>query len=197
MKLLRPALVLTLFFVIVTGFAFPALIWGLSQALIPTQANGSMVKNAQGQIVGSSLIGQQFAKPEYFHPRPSAAGSGYDAANSSGTNLGPTSKKLIEGEEGFDGMKKLVADYRKENGIANDVVLPSDAVTRSASGLDPHISPRNADLQVARVAKARRMTEEAVRELVSAHTEKAFIGIFGDPTVNVLQLNLSLDQKKS
>ena len=200
MKLLRPALVLNLFFVIVTGFAFPAVVTGIAQAVFPHQANGSLVTQ-NGKIVGSDLIGQGFAKPESFHPRPSAAGNGYDAANSSGTNLGPTSDKLINGvaadpktkTDAFDGIKGLAAKYRQENGLAADAILPADAVTRSASGLDPHISPRNAELQAPRVAKARGMDVEKVKALIVANTEGPFAGVFGDPGVNVLRLNRALD----
>lgn len=201
MKLLRPALVLNLFFILVCGLAFPAAVTGIAQAIFPHQANGSLVTQ-NGKVVGSELIGQSFAKPEYFHPRPSAAGSGYDAANSSGTNLGPTSDKLINGipddpktkaDESFDGVKQLAEKYRKENGLAADAVVPADAVERSASGLDPHISPRNAELQAARVAKARNIEVEKVKALIEENTDKPFVGVFGDPGVNVLRLNRALD----
>lgn len=204
MKHLRPAILLTLFFVFVTGLAFPAVITGISQVVFPKQANGSLIVQ-DGKVVGSELIGQGFAKPEYFHPRPSAAGSGYDAANSSGTNLGPTSDKLINGvqddpktkdtDESYDGVKQLAEKYRKENGLPADAILPADAVTRSASGLDPHISPRNAELQLARVAKARGMDEANIRALIAANTDGPFVGVFGDPAVNVLKLNRALDGK--
>jgi K+-transporting ATPase ATPase C chain len=204
MKHIRPAIAFTLFFLIVTGLAFPAVVFGLSQALFPRQANGSLVKNASGQVVGSELIGQSFSDPKYFHPRPSAAGSGYDGANSSGTNLGPTSDKLINGihdpknpSGDFDGVKDLAKKYREENGLAPDTQLPADAVTRSASGLDPEISIANAELQVARVAKARRMNVETVRALIGPVTSGRFAGIYGDPAVNVLRLNLALDQVRS
>ncbi len=201
MKLLRPALLLNLVFILVCGLAFPAVVTGIAQTVFPRQANGSLVTQ-DGKVVGSEIIGQGFAKPEYFHPRPSAAGSGYDAANSSGTNLGPTSDKLINGipddpkteaDESFDGVKQLAAKYRTENGLAADAVVPADAVSRSASGLDPHISPKNAELQASRVAKARKMDEAKVRELIAANTDKPFAGVFGDPGVNVLRLNRALD----
>jgi K+-transporting ATPase ATPase C chain len=201
MKHIRPALAFTLFFLIVTGLAFPAVIYGLSQALFPRQANGSLITDANGKVVGSELIGQSFADPKYFHPRPSAAGSGYDGANSSGTNLGPTSDKLINGihdpknpSGDFDGVNDLASKYRAENGLAFGTPLPADAVTRSASGLDPEISVANADLQVARVAKARHLSEDSIRSLIQGATSGRFALIFGEPAVNVLRLNLSLDR---
>lgn len=198
---------LTLFFIVITGLAFPVLIWGISQAAFPKQANGSLIKDAQGNVIGSEIIGQNFAKAEYFHPRPSAAGNGYDAANSSGTNLGPTSDKLINGIHkktadgkddpgNFDGIVDLAKAYRTENGLAADTEIPSDAVTRSGSGLDPDISPANAELQAARVAKARGMTLDQVKKLIDDNTSGRFIGIYGDPRVNVLELNLALDKAK-
>ncbi len=204
MKQLRPAILLTLFFILVTGLAFPAVITGIAQVAFPRQANGSLITQ-DGKVIGSEIIGQGFAKPQYFHPRPSAAGNGYDAANSSGTNLGPTSDKLINGvaddpktkdtDESYDGVKQLAEKYRKENGLAADALLPADAVTRSASGLDPHISPRNAELQADRVAKARGMDIAKVKELIAANTDAPFVGVFGDPAVNVLKLNRALDSK--
>lgn len=202
MKQLRPAIGLTLFFLLFTGLLFPLAITGLAQAVFPHQANGSMVKR-DGKVVGSELIGQPFAGAGYFHPRPSAAGSGYDANNSSGTNLGPTNPKLTQGlqddpatpdaDESYAGVPQLAEAYRKENGLAADVELPADAVTRSSSGLDPHISPRNAELQVARIARARRIAESTVREIVRRSTDLPFLGIFGEPAVNVLRANLALD----
>jgi len=206
MKQLRPAIILTLFFVVVTGLAFPAVVWAVGQGLFPKQAAGSLIKDAQGKVVGSSLLGQTFTKPEYFHPRPSAAGAGYDAANSSGTNLGPTSDKLVNGikddpatkdvDETYLGFKDLAKAYREENGLAADTTIPADAATRSASGLDPDISPANAELQVARVARARNMSAERVRQLVAEHTAGRTLSIFGEPRVNVLELNLALDGRK-
>lgn len=201
-----PAIGLTVFFIVFTGLVFPYAIYGISQLVFPHRANGSLIKNAQGQVVGSELLGQSFTKPEYFHPRPSAAGSGYDAANSSGTNLGPTSDKLINGipddpatkdvDESYAGVKQLAEAYRTENGLPADTVLPADAVTRSGSGLDPHISPENARLQADRVAKARGMSKDDVIKLVSQNTEARFAGVFGDEAVNVLKLNLALDGAK-
>lgn len=202
MKYLRPAIVLTLFFVVVTGFVFPLVVTGIAQAAFPKQANGSLIRASDGTVVGSELIGQSFAKPEYFHPRPSAAGNGYDGANSSGTNLGPTSDKLINGvhdpknpSNDFDGVKDLAAAYRKENGLSPDTVVPVDAVTRSASGLDPHIGVRNAELQAPRVAKARGLSLDEVRQRIRECTDPAFAGIFGEPAVNVLKLNLALRRR--
>lgn len=195
MKQLRPAIVLTLFFILVTGLAFPYFVTFASQKVLPRQANGSMI-SLNGKVVGSSLIGQSFTNPKYLHPRPSAAGNGYDANNSSGTNLGPTNPKLLEGEKDFDGIKQLAEKYRAENGLAATELIPVDAVTRSASGLDPHISPRNAELQAARIAKARGISVEQVKEAIRANTEKPFVGVFGDPAVNVLEVNLALDGVK-
>jgi len=198
---------LTLFFIVAMGIAFPVLIWGISQAVFPHQANGSLIKDAKGNVIGSEIIGQNFTKPEYFHPRPSAAGSGYDAANSSGTNLGPTSDKLINGIHkktpdgkddpgNFDGINDLAKEYRDENGLAADAEVPSDAVTRSGSGLDPDISPANAELQAPRVAKARGMTLDQVKQLIDDNSSGRFAGIYGEPRVNVLKLNIALDQAK-
>jgi K+-transporting ATPase ATPase C chain len=201
---IRPAVMSVLVFTIMAGLVFPAVITWIAKVVFPHQANGSLIEQ-NGKVVGSEIIGQNFTAPGYFHPRPSNAGSGYDAANSSGTNLGPTSDKLINGIHkrlpdgkddpgNFDGIKDLAAAYRKENGLADDAPVPADAVTRSASGLDPHITPANADLQVKRVATARGLTEDKVRSLVADHTEGRQLGILGEPRVNVLKLNLALDQ---
>ncbi|HXK20637.1 MAG TPA: K(+)-transporting ATPase subunit C [Polyangiaceae bacterium] len=206
MKHLRPAIVLTAFFVVLTGLIFPGVVWAIGRVVFPSQAAGSLIKDSKGTIVGSSLLGQNFTKPEYFHPRPSAAGNGYDAANSSGTNLGPTSDKLINGikddpatkdvDETYLGFRDLAKAYREENGLAPDAVIPADAATRSASGLDPDISPANAELQVTRVAKARGIGQDRVRQAVAEHTSERFLGISGEPRVNVLELNLALDALK-
>jgi potassium-transporting ATPase KdpC subunit len=206
MKHLRPALVLTLFFVVVTGLVFPGVVWAIGRVAFPSQASGSLIKDAKGNVLGSALLGQNFSKPEYFHPRPSAAGAGYDAANSSGTNLGPTSDKLINGikddpatkdvDETYLGYRDLAKAYREENGLAPDSTIPADAATRSASGLDPDVSPANAELQVARVAKARGLAADRVRAVVAGNTTARFLGIIGEPRVNVLQLNLALDALK-
>lgn len=199
----RPALGLTVIFVVLTGLIFPGLIWAVGQAAFSHQANGSLIKDGNGKVIGSELLGQSFTKPEYFHPRPSAAGAGYDAANSGGTNLGPTSDKLINGinddqatpdaDESYAGINDLSVAYRAENNVPKETKLPADAVTRSASGLDPHISPANALLQAPRVAQARRMDVEEVKALVGQHTESRFAGVYGEPRVNVLKLNLVLD----
>jgi K+-transporting ATPase ATPase C chain len=195
---------MTVFFVVLTGLVFPLVIWAIAQAVFPHQANGSLIANPQGQVIGSELIGQGFSYPKYFHPRPSAAGSGYDAANSSGTNLGPTSDKLINGitddpatkevDESYAGVKQLAEAYRKENGLASDSILPTDAVTRSASGLDPDISVENAMLQAGRVASARQIEPSKVEKLIRENTQDRFAGIFGDSHVNVLKLNMALDK---
>jgi potassium-transporting ATPase KdpC subunit len=187
-----------------TGLLFPLLMTGIAQAVFPGQANGSLIKDVSGKVIGSRLIGQRFTEPRYFHPRPSAAGSGYDTTVSSGTNLGPTSSKLIRGieddpetsdtDESYAGVKQLAETYRKENDLPADTKVPVDAVTRSGSGLDPHISPANAALQAPRVAKARNLTTEAVMEVVRRHTEGRQLGILGEPRVNVLLLNLDLDK---
>ena len=203
LRQLKPAVLSVLVFTVLCGFLFPAAITGLAQALFPHQANGSLIAR-DGRIVGSALIGQGFSAPGYFHPRPSAAGAGYDGGASSGTNLGPTSARLVNGIHrklasgaddpgNFDGIRDLAAAYRRENGLAEGAPVPPDAVTRSASGLDPEISPANAALQAARVAKARGVTEEAVRQLIRKHTRGRQFGLLGEPRVNVLELNLALD----
>ena len=203
LKLIRPAISLLLVFTIGAGLLFPFAITGISQVLFPKQAKGSLIVKG-GQVVGSSLIGQSFTKPEYFHSRPSAAGNGYDGGASSGTNLGPTSDKLMNGIHkklpdgkddpgNFDGIADLAKAYRDENGLAADAQIPPDAVTRSASGLDPHISPANAELQVARVAKARGISAEKVQSLMNANTDRRTLGVIGEDGVNVLKLNLALD----
>lgn len=188
-------------FTILTGFLFPLLITIISKVVMPAQANGSLITR-NGKVIGSSLIGQPFTKPIYFHPRPSAAGSGYDASASSGTNLGPTSDKLINGikddpktkaDESFAGIKQLAAAYRTENGLAATADVPADAVTRSASGLDPQISPENAALQAPRVAKARGMAVDKVQGLIAQNTQNRSLGVLGEAGVNVLQLNMALD----
>jgi K+-transporting ATPase ATPase C chain len=171
--------------VIVSGI-YPVVIWGLAQVLFPRQANGSLIER-NGQIVGSELLAQGFSGSGYFHPRPSAAGTGYDPLNSGGSNLGPTSQKLI------DGIKANAAQYRQENGLEADATVPADAVTASGSGLDPHISIQNAKLQIPRVAKERGLTEEVIRAQVDKATDQPFLGIGGDPGVNVLKLNIALD----
>jgi K+-transporting ATPase ATPase C chain len=185
---LRASIAATLLLAVLCCGIYPAVVWAVGQGLFSHKANGSLVR-VDGKVAGSSLLAQGFTAPNYFHPRPSAAGQGYDAASSSGTNLGPTSKKLIES------VKERVDAYRAENGLSPDARVPADAVTSSASGLDPHISVRNATLQAARVAKARGIGEKEVQAQVGAHTEGRTLGLLGEPRVNVLTLNLSLDGK--
>lgn len=183
---LRPAIVLTLLLCVITGVVYPGIVTGLAQALFPRQANGSLV-TVNGRVVGSALIGQVFTRPGYFHARPSAAGSGYDPTASGGTNKGPTDRKLAD---------TLIAGAI-EDAVRNDGAvkgtIPSDMVTSSASGLDPDISPANAFLQVARVAKARQLDSARVRALVDQHVTGRQFGFFGEPRVNVLLLNIALD----
>ena len=239
-KELGPGFRLTLIFTVLTGLLYPAIMTGVSELIFPKQANGSLV-SANGKVVGSSLIGQPFAKPEYFHPRPSAAGNGYDATASSGTNLGPTSAKLLHGttktdDKGkeiidFDGIEDRIVHYCLDNDIPyessvpldqfkdahgdlDDVKLikafndektpllfkaktpiPPDAVTASSSGLDPQISPANAEVQAARVAKSRGTSADQVKQLIPQFTDRADLGFLGEPRVNVLMLNIALDQK--
>jgi len=239
-KEIGPGFRLTLAFTILTGLLYPAVMTGISQIIFPKQANGSLV-TASGKLVGSSLIGQNFSKPEYFHPRPSAAGSRYDATASSGSNLGPTSAKLLRGTTqtddknqetvAYDGINLRVVHYCLDNDIPyessmpldqfknsqgelddlklvkafNDdkaplmfkatVPIPPDAVTASSSGLDPHISPANAETQAARVAKTRKISVDQLKPLIAQNTEKADWGFLGEPRVNVLMLNIAIDQQ--
>jgi K+-transporting ATPase ATPase C chain len=183
---LRPAIVATLVLAVLTGLAYPGLVTALAQLIFPRQANGSLV-TVDGRVVGSALIGQPFTRPEYFHPRPSAAGAGYDAAASAGTNKGPTDRELA------DSLIGPRADSLVAAGVAARGSIPTDMVTASASGLDPHISPANAALQVERVASARGVAAERVRAIVAAHTEGRQLGFLGEPRVNVLLLNIALD----
>ncbi|HET6488874.1 MAG TPA: potassium-transporting ATPase subunit KdpC [Syntrophales bacterium] len=186
LKELRISLVATLCLAVILCGIYPMVVWGLAQGLLPEKANGSLVVKG-AKTVGSNLLAQGFAGAKYFHPRPSAAGSGYDAAGSGGSNLGPLSKKLI------DDTAQRVRDYRAENYLAPGVRVPADAVSASGSGLDPHISPENALLQALRVARARGLTEEDVIVRIKARTEGRTLGILGEPRVNVLMLNLDLD----
>jgi K+-transporting ATPase ATPase C chain len=187
---IRGAVVSTLVLAVVCCGLYPLVVFGIGQALFHDKANGSLIVDSSGTIRGSRLLGQQFAADKYFHPRPSAAGNGYDATSSGGSNLGPTSQKL------HDSIAQNISDYRSQNGLATNAPVPADAVTASASGLDPHISVQNAGLQVPRVAKARNLSEDKVRELVRQHTDGPDLGFLGDPGVNVLTLNLALDNLK-
>lgn len=235
-----PGLRVKIFFTIVLGIVYPLAMTGISQAIFPKQANGSLI-TAGNKVIGSEIIGQNFTKPEYFHPRPSSAGSGYDGTASAGSNLGPTSAKLLHGTiktddkknevVDFDGLSLRILHYCIDNGISytssapldqfkdasgnlDDVKLikafnnekaplvfrpktplPADAVTGSASGLDPHISPANAQLQTARVAKARNVPADQLNHLVAQFTENPDLGLLGEPRVNVLKLNLALDRQ--
>jgi potassium-transporting ATPase KdpC subunit len=210
---LYAAAVFSAIFILLCCGLYPVVVWGIGQLVFPTQANGSLLTKEGAfttnpeEAVGSALLGQKFAALQYFHPRPSAAGDGYDAANSSGTNLGPLSDKLLNGIHGsmkddgtpnpaadFDGIKDLVAAYRQENGLADNATVPADAVTRSASGLDPHISLENALLQVTRVAHARGISVQEVHKLVEQYTDARSLGLLGEPGVNVLRMNVALDK---
>jgi K+-transporting ATPase ATPase C chain len=186
---IRHTIAVTVIGIVVLCGIYPVVVWGLGQTLFHYQANGSLITGKDGTVYGSELIGQNFSDDQYFNSRPSAAGTGYDASNSSATNLGPTSRKL------HDSIAAAVAAYRKQNGLSADQLVPADAVTSSASGLDPDISVKNAMLQVARVAKTRKMSADAVTALVQKYTTGRDFGIFGEPRVNVLKLNLALDGK--
>jgi len=240
LKELGPGFRLTLAFTVLTGLLYPAIMTGVSQLIFPKQANGSLI-TVNGKVAGSQLIGQPFSKSEYFHPRPSSAGGGYDASASSGSNLGPTSAKLLHGTTkiddknkevvDFDGINLRIVHYCLDNDIAydssipldqfkdakgeldevklikafNDEIaplvftpktsIPADAVTASSSGLDPHISPANAEVQAARVAKARHVQIDQVTNLVAQSTERPDLGFLGEPRVNVSMLNVALDQQ--
>jgi len=185
---IRGAIVATVVLVLICCGAYPVAVWAIAQTCFHDQANGSLIVEKDGTVHGSRLLGQNFTEPKYFHPRPSAAGNGYDAANSGGSNLGPTSQKLN------DLIKGRIAAYRSENDLKETDAVPADAVTASASGLDPHISIRNAELQAPRVAKARNLPVEKVSALIRANTAAASLGILGNAGVNVLQLNLALDK---
>jgi K+-transporting ATPase ATPase C chain len=187
MRQLRPALLAMVAFTVLLGLAYPLVVTGIGQLLWRDKANGSLIR-VDGVVVGSSLIGQQFTSPQYFHPRPSAAGAGYDAGASSGSNFGPTNPTYL----------KMVADrvaaYRAENGLGAGALVPVDAVTASGSGLDPEISVRNARLQAPRVARERGLDLDAVVKAIDDHTSERPLAVLGDPGVNVLELNLALDR---
>jgi K+-transporting ATPase ATPase C chain len=201
---LLPSLLMVLLFTVITGLVYPLVVTGIAQVLFHDKANGSLIE-VNGRTVGSQRIGQMFTKPEYFHPRPSSAGDGYDGSQSLGSNLGPTNDKLLYGQtddpntkdvdESFQGIEQRAAAYREENGLAADASVPVDAVTGSASGLDPHITVANAMLQAPRVAAARNLSLEQVEDLIDRHTDGRGLGFLGEPGVNVLELNVDLDRR--
>ena len=197
------ALRATLVTLVLTGLVYPLAVTGLAQVVFPARANGSIVVDDKGHEVGSELIGQGFADAAYVRSRPSA--NSYDASNSGGTNLGTTSKKLRDGQpddpatkdadESFTGAKDLAAAFRADNGLPDGVAVPADAVTRSASGLDPHVSPDTAMLQAPRIARARGVAVDRVQAVIAAYTEGRELGFLGEPRVNVLAVNLALDRQ--
>jgi potassium-transporting ATPase KdpC subunit len=182
---IRPAIVSTVLFTLLLGVAYPLAITGISKAAFPFQAEGSLIRDASGKVIGSALIGQSFAKPEYLHPRPSAAGSnGYDASNSSGSNYGPLSADLLKRVKGDAAALRTSTGHQE---------IPDDAITTSGSGLDPDITPAYALLQADRIARARGVSPDEVKSVIGSHVEQPFIGFIGQPHVNVLQTNLALD----
>ena len=188
MKNLKTAILMTIVTTVLLGLVYPLVVLGLAQLIFPDKANGQLIKRADGTVIGSRIIGQPFGGPGYFHSRPSAAGAaGYDGAASSGSNLGPTNQKLIERVKGD--VEKLQAENPGQP-------VPIDLVTTSGSGLDPHISPAAAEFQLPRITRERRMSEEQVRQILATHTEGRQFGFLGEPTVNVLELNLDLDSKR-
>jgi potassium-transporting ATPase KdpC subunit len=187
LRQLRPALLAMVAFTLLLGVAYPLVVTGISQLAFHDKANGSLIK-VDGTVVGSSLIGQNFTSPQYFHPRPSAAGDGYDGSASSGSNLGPTNPDYLKT------VAERVAAYRAENGLGADALVPADAVTASGSGLDPQISVRNARLQAPRVAQERGLDLAVVLAAIDDHTSNRPLAVLGDPGVNVLELNIALDE---
>ena len=186
LRQLKPAFMVIVVFTLICGIAYPLLTTAIAQIAFSDKADGSLIRR-NGVVVGSKLIGQSFAAPQYFHPRPSAAGAGYDGSASSGSNLGPLNPDLLAAVEG------RVAAYRAENGLANNALVPVDAVTASGSGLDPHISIANAQLQIGRVASERGLATDVVAQLVKQYTDGRQLGVLGEPGVNVVELNLALD----
>lgn len=186
---LRISFLSMLAFTFLLGIIYPLIVTGIGQTMLHRKANGSLIYDHSKKVIGSELIGQSFQQPEYFHPRPSFAGkNGYNAAQSSGSNLGPTSQKLI------DAVKSRVAAYRAENELAADVLIPADAVMASGSGLDPHISVENAYIQASRIATIRGISIQSVENLIKERTEQPFLGLFGQKRINVLRINLDLDE---
>jgi potassium-transporting ATPase KdpC subunit len=186
MRNLTTAILMTIVTTVLLGFIYPLVVTGLAQVIFPSQANGSLLRSGDGTVIGSSLIGQPFSSPGYFRSRPSAAGAvGYDAGTSAGSNLGPTSQKLID---------RVKADVEKLQVENPGKPVPIDLVTTSGSGLDPHISPAAAEFQVPRVARERRISEAELRQVIARHTERRQFGFLGESTVNVLELNLDLDK---
>ena len=183
------SIVATIFFAIILCGLYPLIVYGAARVLFPHQADGSLLVDKSNTVRGSALLAQNFTGAQYFHPRPSAAGAnGFDATSSSGSNLGPTSSNLVAN------ITQNIATYRSDNNLATNAPVPADAVTASASGLDPHISVANAEIQIPRVAKARGISEEQVRKLVQQNTSAHDLGVFGEPRVNAMTLNFALDQ---